>query len=107
LLLDAGADANQRNRAGQTALMNAVMFGHGTIVEMLLLAGADPRATDIAGNSPASLASAQGNAAMVDRTDIAALDATGSTEQVGREVQAAPRTVVPGEASVSIAAKPA
>jgi ankyrin repeat protein len=76
-LLNAGAEANQRNDAGQTALMNAVMFGHDTIMEMLLAAGADPQATDIAGNSPVSLAAAQGNSAMVDRIRRATLDAIG------------------------------
>lgn len=71
MLLNAGAEANQRNRAGQTALMNAVMFGHIEIVNVLLVAGADPEASDIAGNSVASIAAAQVNAVMVDRIDRA------------------------------------
>ncbi len=74
-LLDAGAGANQRNRAGQTALMNAVMFGHAAIVEMLLAAGADTRAIDLAGNSAASIAAAQSNSTMSDRIDRATRDA--------------------------------
>lgn len=71
LLLDAGADVNQRNLAGQTALMNAVMFGHGAIVEMLLAAGAETAVIDVAGNSPASIAAGQANTAMADLLDRA------------------------------------
>ncbi|TPG56724.1 ankyrin repeat domain-containing protein [Sphingomonas glacialis] len=75
LLLDAGADPNQRNHAGQTALMNAVMFGHAEIVEMLLAAGGDVELSDAVGNSAASIAAAQTNSAMADLVKRATGDA--------------------------------
>ncbi|HEY0550945.1 MAG TPA: ankyrin repeat domain-containing protein, partial [Verrucomicrobiae bacterium] len=44
-LLKRGADANARERRGQTALMWAAAEGHAEVVEMLIKAGADIRAT--------------------------------------------------------------
>jgi ankyrin repeat protein len=47
--------------------MMAAMFGHSTIVDLLLAAGAEPLAQDIAGNSAVSVASQQHNDLMVAR----------------------------------------
>lgn len=69
MLIEAGADVNGRNRSDQTALMNAAMFGHDAIVDLLIARGADPCATDGGGNSPASLASVQGNVDMVAKIE--------------------------------------
>jgi len=63
-LIDAGADANQRNSAGQTPLMMASLFGHRDIIDLLVSNGADLRAIDAAGNDAVSLARAQGNEEM-------------------------------------------
>ncbi|MGO4170489.1 ankyrin repeat domain-containing protein [Novosphingobium sp. YAF33] len=60
-LIDAGADVDQRNSAGQTALMMASLFGHRDIIDLLVSNGADLRAIDAAGNDAVSLARAQGN----------------------------------------------
>jgi hypothetical protein len=62
---------DRRNLAGQTALMNAAMFGHRAIVDLLLAHGADPAAADMVGNTPSSLAEKQGNHAMVEHLKAA------------------------------------
>jgi hypothetical protein len=41
-----GADANERNNGGQTALILAVIFGHTDLVRLLVKAGANPRLRD-------------------------------------------------------------
>jgi hypothetical protein len=41
-----GADANERNNGGQTALILAVIFGHTELVRLLVKAGANPRLRD-------------------------------------------------------------
>ena len=41
-----GADANERNNGGQTALILAVIFGHTDVVRLLVKAGANPRLRD-------------------------------------------------------------
>jgi ankyrin repeat protein len=64
LLIDANADVNRPNKAGQTALMLAALFGRVEIFGMLVAAGADPDAVDVAGNSAMSVAQTQGNAEM-------------------------------------------
>ncbi len=63
-LLKAGADVNRRNKAGQTALMMAALFGRVDIAEDLLSRGADVSAIDVAGNSALSLSREQGNELM-------------------------------------------
>ncbi|RVT44061.1 ankyrin repeat domain-containing protein [Sphingobium algorifonticola] len=70
-LLAEGATVDLRNNAGQTALMNAALFGHYVIVELLLHAGADPHAMDSGCNSARSLAMDQGNADMLFQLDSA------------------------------------
>lgn len=45
-LLDAGFDANLRDRAGHTPLMSAAMYGRCEFVRLLLDAGADPKRTE-------------------------------------------------------------
>jgi hypothetical protein len=44
--LAAGADVNERNNGGQTALILAVIFGHTDLVYLLVKAGANPRLRD-------------------------------------------------------------
>ena len=41
-----GADVNERNNGGQTALILAVIFGHTDLVQLLVKAGANPRLRD-------------------------------------------------------------
>jgi len=41
-----GADVNERNNGGQTALILAVIFGHADLVRLLVKAGANPRLRD-------------------------------------------------------------
>lgn len=64
LLLAAGANVNRTNGAGQTPLMMAALFDRRAIVDLLLAAGAETGARDAEGNSAASVADAQGNAAL-------------------------------------------
>ncbi len=66
-LLKAGCDANARNKAGQTALMMAALFGRTRQIEMLLAAGADPAIADASGRTAAGVAGAQGNDAAAAR----------------------------------------
>ena len=63
-LLTLDCDVDTRNRAGQTALMMAALFGRAAQVEMLLAAGADPEIADRAGNTALGLARQQGNEIM-------------------------------------------
>jgi hypothetical protein len=44
--LAAGADVNERNNGGQTALILAVIFNHTNLVHLLVKAGANPRLRD-------------------------------------------------------------
>lgn len=44
--LATGADVNERNNGGQTALILAVIFGHAELVRLLVRAGANPRLRD-------------------------------------------------------------
>ncbi len=46
LLIDAGVDINAQNEAGKTALMDASVNGHTSLVEFLLQSGADINITD-------------------------------------------------------------
>lgn len=60
-LLKEKCDVNTRNKAGQTALMMAALFGRSAQIEMLIKAGADPQLLDASGRSAASVAAQQGN----------------------------------------------
>ncbi len=53
-----GADANQRNAQGRSALMSAAARGHTEAVRALLQAGANPRLRDGQGNTALDLAGA-------------------------------------------------
>ncbi|PTQ09793.1 hypothetical protein CLG96_11475 [Sphingomonas oleivorans] len=66
-LLKAGCDVNARNKAGQTALMMAALFGRTSQIDMLIAAGADPAILDASGRSAMSVARGQGNEAVVQR----------------------------------------
>jgi len=60
-LLKEKCDVNARNRAGQTALMMASLFGRTAQIDMLLEAGAERALVDNSGRSAAGVAAAQGN----------------------------------------------
>ena len=60
LLDNTSCGVDHRNRAGQTALMMASLFGREDVIRLLLAKGADPRIADNAGNTAQSLAEAQG-----------------------------------------------
>jgi ankyrin repeat protein len=60
-LLKTPCDVNARNKAGQTALMMAALFGRTAQIDMLLAAGADRAIADATGSTAASVAAAQGN----------------------------------------------
>ncbi|KXS12883.1 ankyrin [Gonapodya prolifera JEL478] len=58
MLLDAGADVNQRDKNGRTALRHAIEPSHGPVADFLtlLLAGSDPNCPDLSGILPVCLA---------------------------------------------------
>ena len=65
-LLKGGADANAAQGDGMTALHWAALNGDGPLAEMLLVAGANPRATTrIGGFTPLHLATQNGRAAVI------------------------------------------
>ena len=70
LLLDHRADPNLPDNSGTTPLMHAVSRQSlgpdtATILQILVLAGADVNARDPSGNTPFSIAESSGNAAML------------------------------------------
>ncbi len=66
-LLKAGCDVNARNKAGQTALMMAALFGRVKQIDLLLAAGADPAVADASGRTAAAVAATQGNEGLATR----------------------------------------
>ena len=73
VLLDAGADPNNRQRHGYTPLHSAAANGDLESVELLLDAGADPAATNDERQTPLMLAEREGDLVIVERLR----DATG------------------------------
>ena len=67
VLLDAGADPNNRQRHGYTPLHSAAANGDLESVELLLNAGADPAATNDDGNTPLMLAERENDLVIVER----------------------------------------
>ena len=65
-LVDAGADVNERNSNGATALTFAATFGHMEIAELLLQKGADITVPDARGKTPLDHARIQENWPMYD-----------------------------------------
>ncbi|HEV2473270.1 MAG TPA: ankyrin repeat domain-containing protein [Chthonomonadales bacterium] len=51
-LLDAGAEIEAKDKAGETPLRRAVNCGHGAMVRLLMERGADPRSADRKGRTP-------------------------------------------------------
>jgi uncharacterized protein len=84
-LLKQGADVNQSQGDGMTALHWAATSGNMEIVEMLLYAGANVRATTrLGGYTPLHVASQAGGAAVIDAlakagADVDAATSTGAT----------------------------
>jgi ankyrin repeat protein len=70
-------DVNHRNKAGETAVMMAALFGHEDIIRLLAQRGADLSLQDAAGDTAESLARQQGNTAMT--TFLGALESTAHT----------------------------
>lgn len=64
-LLERGADANARNRAGTTPLIDAIAGGCTACVAQLLRAGASPTLRDRSGNTPLALAQRQRRDAII------------------------------------------
>jgi hypothetical protein len=64
-LLAEPCDVNAVNKAGQTALMIAALFGRSDVAKLLLAHGADTTLRDTMGNTAMSLAQQQGNAEMI------------------------------------------
>ena len=66
-LVEAGADVNQRDASGRTALHWAVeWFGGAELVAYLLEQGADPAVADRSGKTPEALARAAGKDSLVE-----------------------------------------
>jgi uncharacterized protein len=84
-LLKQGADVNQSQGDGMTALHWAAMSGNMELVDMLLYAGANVRATTrLGGYTALHVASQSGQSAVIDalinaRADIDAVTTTGAT----------------------------
>jgi len=79
-LLKQGADVNQAQGDGMTALHWAANGGHADLVDMLLYAGANVRATTRLGAyTPLHVASRSGHAAIVARLAGAGADVNGAT----------------------------
>ncbi|MDO9048712.1 MAG: ankyrin repeat domain-containing protein [Methylobacter sp.] len=66
LLEHTQCDVNHQNRAGQTALMMASLFGREAIIKLLLEHGAKPDLADHQGNTAEKLAQAQGLSRVVE-----------------------------------------
>jgi ankyrin repeat protein len=64
--LAAGADVNERNNGGQTALILAVIFNHIDLVHLLVKAGANPRLRDNLGLDAIEWAQRRGLSDIVD-----------------------------------------
>src|SRR4051812_35414761 len=64
--LAAGADVNERNNGGQTALILAVIFSHTDLVHLLVQAGANPRLRDNLGLDAIEWAQRRGLTNVVD-----------------------------------------
>jgi len=64
--LAAGADVNERNNGGQTALILAVIFSHIDLVHLLVKAGANPRLRDNLGLDAVEWAQRRGLSDVVD-----------------------------------------
>ena len=64
-LLDTQTDVDSRDDRGRTALMLAILHGHGDVVGLLLERGADPNAADVNGTTPLQAATAQEEPAIV------------------------------------------
>jgi ankyrin repeat protein len=60
LLLDAGADVNQSNDAGNTALHAAAAAGMATVIQLLADRGASVDAKNKAGQTPLALTMVRG-----------------------------------------------
>jgi len=66
-LLKEKCDVNARNKAGQTALMMASLFGRTAQIDMLIKAGADRTLVDNSGRSATDVAAAQGNTSVAQK----------------------------------------
>ena len=94
VLLQDGADIEERDPRGYSALMLATYSGSWEAFELLLAHGADPNGSDFGGNTVLMAAAFKGHAAMIRRllacgADLTATNAAGLTarafaEQFGR-----------------------
>jgi len=82
VLLEAGADKEEKDEKGLTPLAEAAGRGHAALVAMLLAAGADKEAKGPLGLTPLGLAAGRGHAAVVESLLAAGVD-TGSKGEGG------------------------
>ena len=59
-LINRGANPNQVDKFGRSALFYAIWDNHAEVIELLLLAGADPNIRDNAGVSSIQVAQSRG-----------------------------------------------
>lgn len=83
-LLSRGANANFRNRAGESPLSSAAAWDQLSIAKLLIERGADPNLADRSGATPLMLAAQHGSPALVDEllrhgADPAARDSAGNS----------------------------
>jgi peptidoglycan/LPS O-acetylase OafA/YrhL len=81
-VLDAGADANERDRGGNTALHAAAYFGRDAAGRLLVERGADPRAQNVVGRLPAAIMALPADTA-AELAPLIGLDTLGADDVLG------------------------
>jgi ankyrin repeat protein len=66
ILLARGANHNNKNRKGMSALLLAVKEGHWNIVERLIQSGVDLEQTDVNGRNSLMIAAEEGHVAIME-----------------------------------------
>lgn len=87
-----GADVDERNNGGQTALILAVIFGHTHLVQLLVNAGANPRLRDNLGLDAVEWAKRRGLAE--------AIEIFGTSSQPTRQIRVEEEPPLPTETRI-------